>query len=136
LPQERGSARVFSTALANAAPSMPMPSSISTTKRCSGPLPKTRDVPPTTVTVPAPFSTYVSAPGAGAVSLGAASPSARPSDAVGRPSAEASGTAARVVGGSAATAVLVTARPGGPAVPLTARSPRVIKVATVSRGTA
>ena len=39
LPHERGSPSVVSTAAAKAAPSTPMPSSTSTTKRRSGPVP-------------------------------------------------------------------------------------------------
>src|SRR6476646_4937483 len=47
-PHDLGSASVDTTAPANASPSTPMPSSVSTTKRCSGPLPYTFDVPSTT----------------------------------------------------------------------------------------
>jgi hypothetical protein len=57
LIHDRGSLSVVSTAAAKVAPSTSMPSSTSTTKRRSGPLPKTAEVPSTTATVPAPCST-------------------------------------------------------------------------------
>src|SRR6476661_2225870 len=83
-PHDLGSASVDTTAPANASPSTPMPSSVSTTKRCSGPLPYTFDVPSTTETVPAPFCTKLAAPAAGVAPAGPASPSR---DDVGPPAA-------------------------------------------------
>src|SRR5919107_1823544 len=70
LPHDRGSASVPSTAAANDGPSTSMPSSTSTTKRCSGPVPWTCEVPGTTVTLPAPCWTKPGAPTAVSAAVG------------------------------------------------------------------
>ena len=80
-----------STAAANSLPSTPTPSSTSTTKRSSGPVPETAELPSTTERVPAPCSTKVTAAVAAAVRDGAPSPSAGAEGVVGVPGAVLTG---------------------------------------------
>src|SRR6478752_3996269 len=126
-PHDRGSASVDTTAPANASPSTPMPSSVSTTKRSSGPLPYTFDVPSTTETVPAPFCTKLAPPTAAGVPAGSASPS---NEAVGDDAAD---------GGATAVVIAAAVAPGTTPASLDCagektRSPRVRTVAIVSSG--